>query len=54
MAVKCVTCDLMFRNDSELDWHVREEHMNKRLRPEPREATPEQPAADDVPADDRR
>ena len=27
MAVKCVTCGLLFRNDNELDWHVRQEHM---------------------------
>jgi hypothetical protein len=54
MAVKCVTCDLMFRNDSELNWHVRQEHMNKRPRPDPDESAPEQPTTDDAAADDKR
>ena len=27
MALKCVTCGLLFRNRNELDWHVREEHL---------------------------
>lgn len=41
MAVKCVTCDLMFRNDSQLGWHVRQEHMNKRVRPDPAKSAQE-------------
>lgn len=52
MAVKCVSCDLMFRNDSELDWHVREEHMSRRPQPDREESTPEQPSADDASNDD--
>ena len=31
MAVKCVTCGLLFRNGNELEWHVREEHRQPRL-----------------------
>jgi hypothetical protein len=33
MALKCVTCGLLFRNPSELDWHVRQEHLERRLPP---------------------
>ena len=33
MALKCVTCGLLFRNRNELDWHVREEHLERRLPP---------------------
>lgn len=35
MAEKCVTCGLMFRTSNELDWHIREEHM-QRAAPPPR------------------
>jgi hypothetical protein len=31
MAVKCPSCNLMFRTRNELDWHVREEHTRSRL-----------------------
>jgi hypothetical protein len=33
MALKCVTCGLLFRNRNELDWHIREEHLDPRLPP---------------------
>ena len=33
MALKCLTCGLLFRNRNELDWHVREEHLERRLPP---------------------
>ena len=33
MALKCVTCGLLFRNRNELDWHVRQEHLKRRLPP---------------------
>jgi uncharacterized C2H2 Zn-finger protein len=33
MALKCVTCGLLFRNRNELDWHVRQEHLQQRLPP---------------------
>jgi hypothetical protein len=33
MALKCMTCGLLFRNRNELDWHVREEHLERRLPP---------------------
>lgn len=33
MALKCVTCGLLFRNRNELDWHVRQEHLEPRLPP---------------------
>jgi hypothetical protein len=33
MALKCVTCGLLFRSRSELDWHIREEHLQQRLPP---------------------
>jgi hypothetical protein len=29
MALKCVTCSLLFRNRNELDWHVRQEHLGR-------------------------
>jgi hypothetical protein len=29
MAEKCVNCGLVFRTSSELDWHIREEHMRR-------------------------
>ena len=31
MALQCVTCGLLFRNRNELDWHVRDEHLERRL-----------------------
>jgi hypothetical protein len=43
MALKCVTCGLLFRSRNELDWHVREEHLRPRL--PPAEAQPTPPAA---------
>jgi hypothetical protein len=33
MALKCVTCGLLFRSRNELDWHVRQEHLKQRLPP---------------------
>jgi hypothetical protein len=33
MPVKCVTCGLMFRTSNDLDWHVREEHLQRRTPP---------------------
>jgi uncharacterized C2H2 Zn-finger protein len=33
MALKCVTCGLLFRSRNELDWHVRQEHLHKRVPP---------------------
>jgi hypothetical protein len=33
MSEKCVTCGLVFRTSNELDWHVREEHMKRAMRP---------------------
>ena len=33
MALQCVTCGLLFRNRNELDWHVRQEHLERRLPP---------------------
>ena len=33
MALKCVTCGLLFRSRNELDWHVRQEHLQKRVPP---------------------
>jgi hypothetical protein len=32
MALKCVTCGLLFRNRNELDWHIRQEHCNSGYR----------------------
>ena len=40
MALKCVTCGLLFRSRNELDWHVREEHLQPRLPPAEEEPTP--------------
>jgi hypothetical protein len=45
MPVKCPSCNLMFGNRNELDWHVREEHTRSRLPAR----TP--PADDTTPAD---
>jgi uncharacterized C2H2 Zn-finger protein len=33
MALKCVTCGLLFRNRNELDWHIRQEHLQQRPPP---------------------
>ena len=33
MALKCVTCGLLFRSRNELDWHIRQEHLQKRFPP---------------------
>jgi hypothetical protein len=40
MALKCVTCGLLFRSRNELDWHVRDEHLRSRLPPAEEEPTP--------------
>jgi hypothetical protein len=40
MALKCVTCGLLFRSRNELDWHVREEHLRPRLPPAEAQPTP--------------
>jgi hypothetical protein len=31
MPVKCPSCNLLFGTRNELDWHVREEHLQSRL-----------------------
>jgi hypothetical protein len=33
MALKCVTCGLLFRSRNELDWHIRQEHLQQRFPP---------------------
>jgi hypothetical protein len=33
MPVKCVSCGLMFRTRNDLDWHVREEHLERETPP---------------------
>jgi hypothetical protein len=33
MALKCVACGLLFRSRNELDWHIRQEHLQQRLPP---------------------
>ena len=43
MALKCLTCGLLFRNGNELDWHVRQEHQKQPL--SPAEVPPGRPAA---------
>jgi hypothetical protein len=45
MAVKCVTCGLLFRNGNELDWHVRQEHLRERLPPAEEKPAPPGTAA---------
>jgi len=40
MALKCVTCGLLFRNRNELDWHIRQEHLQQRLPPTKDQPTP--------------
>jgi len=52
MALKCVTCGLLFRSRNELDWHVRQEHLQKRLPPTKAQPTP--PAAAERTAGDRQ
>jgi hypothetical protein len=44
MPEKCVTCGLAFRSSNELDWHIREEHM-QRTAPPPRSAGEREPGA---------
>jgi hypothetical protein len=39
MALKCVTCGLLFRNRNELDWHIRQEHLQQRHPPAKDQAT---------------
>jgi hypothetical protein len=45
MPEKCVTCGLLFRTSNELDWHIREEHM-QRTAPPPRADREREPGAD--------
>ncbi len=45
MAEKCVTCGLLFRTSNELDWHIREEHM-QRAAPPPRADGGREPGGD--------
>ena len=33
MPVKCVSCGLLFRTSNDLDWHVREEHLERETPP---------------------
>src|SRR6266498_3174981 len=33
MPEKCVTCGLLFRTSNELDWHIREEHVQRAAPP---------------------
>jgi hypothetical protein len=50
MALKCVTCGLLFCNRNELDWHVRQEHLERRLPPaKDQPAAPVATASIDVP-----
>src|SRR6266566_4896962 len=44
MPEKCVTCGLVFRSSNELDWHVRDEHM-QRTAPPPRADGEREPGA---------
>jgi hypothetical protein len=44
MAVKCVTCGLLFRTNNELEWHIREEHM-QRAAPRPDATAEREPDA---------
>jgi hypothetical protein len=43
MPVKCVSCGLMFRTRNDLDWHVREEHLERET--PPAKGTPAAPRA---------
>jgi hypothetical protein len=43
MPVKCVSCGLMFRTSNDLDWHVREEHLERET--PPAKGTPAAPRA---------
>jgi hypothetical protein len=43
MPVQCVSCGLMFRTRNDLDWHVREEHLERKT--PPAKATPAAPHA---------
>src|SRR6266487_5598154 len=45
MPEKCVTCGLVFRSSNELDWHVRDEHM-QRTAPPPRADGEREPGTD--------
>jgi hypothetical protein len=45
MPEKCVTCGLVFRTGNELDWHIREEHMQRTASP-PRVTGEREPRAD--------
>jgi hypothetical protein len=33
MPAKCVTCGLLFRTSNDLDWHIREEHLQRATPP---------------------
>jgi hypothetical protein len=48
MALKCVTCGLLFRSRNELDLHVRDEHLRARVPPAEKEPAPAtaEPAAE--------
>jgi hypothetical protein len=44
MPVKCVTGGLLFRTCNDLDWHIREEHLQeRRRRPRARPSRPPRP-----------
>src|SRR5215211_571932 len=44
MPVKCVTGGLLFRTSNDLDWHIREEHLQeRRRRPRARPSRPPRP-----------
>ena len=47
MALKCVTCGLLFRSRNELDWHIRDEHLQPRLLPAEEEPAPAAAATTD-------
>jgi hypothetical protein len=33
MPVRCLTCGLLFRTGNDLDWHIREEHLQRATPP---------------------
>jgi hypothetical protein len=54
MALKCVACGLLFRNRNELDWHIRQEHLQLRLPPTKDQPTPPAATPQDRTPQDRR
>ena len=54
MALKCVTCGLLFRSRNELDWHVRQEHLQQRLPPTKDQPMPPAATPQDRTPQDRR